>query len=45
MVSSLAHVLLVTPVIFYWLRERELRREERTASRQVEPDAAVSVTR
>jgi len=31
MVSSLAHVLLVTPVIFYWLRERELRREERAA--------------
>jgi copper/silver efflux system protein len=29
MVSSLAHVLLVTPVIFSWLRERELRREER----------------
>jgi Cu(I)/Ag(I) efflux system membrane protein CusA/SilA len=28
MVSSLAHVLLVTPVIFYWLRERDLRREE-----------------
>ena len=28
MVSSLAHVLLVTPVIFYWLRERELRRAE-----------------
>jgi Cu(I)/Ag(I) efflux system membrane protein CusA/SilA len=28
MVSSLVHVLLVTPVIFYWLRERELRREE-----------------
>jgi Cu(I)/Ag(I) efflux system membrane protein CusA/SilA len=28
MLSSLAHVLLVTPVIFYWLRERELRREE-----------------
>ena len=27
MVSSLAHVLLVTPVIFYWLRERDLRRE------------------
>jgi Cu(I)/Ag(I) efflux system membrane protein CusA/SilA len=33
MVSSLAHVLLVTPVIFYWLRERDLRREmEREAS-------------
>jgi Cu(I)/Ag(I) efflux system membrane protein CusA/SilA len=28
MVSSLAHVLLVTPVIFSWLRERELRRSE-----------------
>ena len=27
MVSSLAHVLLVTPVIFYWLRERELHRD------------------
>jgi Cu(I)/Ag(I) efflux system membrane protein CusA/SilA len=27
MVSSLAHVLIVTPVIFYWLRERELRKE------------------
>jgi Cu(I)/Ag(I) efflux system membrane protein CusA/SilA len=26
MVSSLAHVLLVTPVIFFWVRERELRR-------------------
>ncbi|MEK7879593.1 MAG: efflux RND transporter permease subunit, partial [candidate division NC10 bacterium] len=26
MVSSLALVLIVTPVIFYWLRERELRR-------------------
>jgi Cu(I)/Ag(I) efflux system membrane protein CusA/SilA len=28
MISSLAHVLLVTPVIFYWLRERELRHAE-----------------
>jgi Cu(I)/Ag(I) efflux system membrane protein CusA/SilA len=26
MVSSLLHVLVVTPVIFYWLRERELKR-------------------
>jgi copper/silver efflux system protein len=26
MVSSLVHVLIVTPVIFLWLRERELRR-------------------
>jgi Cu(I)/Ag(I) efflux system membrane protein CusA/SilA len=28
MVSSLALVLIVTPVVFYWLRERELRRGE-----------------
>jgi Cu(I)/Ag(I) efflux system membrane protein CusA/SilA len=27
MVSSLLHVLIVTPVIFFWLRERELKRE------------------
>jgi len=26
MVSSLLHVLVVTPVIFSWLREREIRR-------------------
>jgi len=29
MVSSLLHVLIVTPVIFFWLRERELKKEER----------------
>lgn len=28
MVSSLLHVLIITPVIFYWLRERELKRSE-----------------
>lgn len=28
MVSSLLHVLIITPVIFYWLRERELRKHE-----------------
>jgi Cu(I)/Ag(I) efflux system membrane protein CusA/SilA len=28
MVSSLLHVLIVTPVIFTWLRERELSRKE-----------------
>jgi Cu(I)/Ag(I) efflux system membrane protein CusA/SilA len=28
MVSSLALVLIVTPVLFHWLRERELRRAE-----------------
>jgi Cu(I)/Ag(I) efflux system membrane protein CusA/SilA len=25
MLSSLVHVLIVTPVIFLWLREREIR--------------------
>lgn len=29
MVSSLVHVLIITPVIFYWLRERELNKEMR----------------
>jgi len=28
MLSSLAHVLIVTPIIFMWLRERELRRSQ-----------------
>ncbi len=27
MASSLLHVLIITPVIFYWLRERELNKE------------------
>ncbi len=29
MVSSLLHVLIVTPVIFYWLRESELNKSEK----------------
>ncbi len=29
MVSSLLHVLIVTPVIFFWLHERQLRRQQR----------------
>ena len=33
MVSSLALVLIVTPVIFYWLRERELERAESQPAR------------
>jgi Cu(I)/Ag(I) efflux system membrane protein CusA/SilA len=28
MISSLIHILIVTPVIFAWLRERELRKAE-----------------
>lgn len=27
MVSSLLHVLIITPVIFFWLRERELKKQ------------------
>jgi Cu(I)/Ag(I) efflux system membrane protein CusA/SilA len=44
MVSSLGLVLIVTPVIFYWLRERELRRaeaEERHAERSLEARPAM----
>jgi Cu(I)/Ag(I) efflux system membrane protein CusA/SilA len=37
MVSSLAHVLLVTPVIFYWLRERELSRQDMSEARVLQP--------
>ena len=37
MVSSLMHVLLVTPVIFYWLRERELRREAERETVETNP--------
>ncbi len=32
MVSSLGLVLIVTPVIFYWLRERELRKASQAAT-------------
>jgi Cu(I)/Ag(I) efflux system membrane protein CusA/SilA len=38
MVSSLLHVLVVTPVIFMWLREGEVRREERAALRAASTD-------
>jgi hypothetical protein len=31
MLSSLAHVLIVTPIIFLWLRERELQRVQQPA--------------
>jgi copper/silver efflux system protein len=32
MISSLLHVLIVTPVIFYWLHERELKRQAASES-------------
>ncbi|HKZ08284.1 MAG TPA: CusA/CzcA family heavy metal efflux RND transporter [Methylomirabilota bacterium] len=37
MVSSLALVLIVTPVVFFWLRERELRRADATTSVPIPP--------
>ncbi len=33
MLSSLLHVLIVTPVIFFWLRERELKKSGREEAR------------
>ena len=32
MVSSLVHVLIVTPVIFFWIHERQLRRQRKVKS-------------
>src|SRR2546427_30386 len=37
-VSSLGLVLIVTPVIFYWLRERDLRRVEERPSKRETPN-------
>lgn len=42
MVSSLLHVLVVTPVIFFWLRERELKRARRSQARPTRREAAQS---
>jgi Cu(I)/Ag(I) efflux system membrane protein CusA/SilA len=44
MVSSLIHVLIVTPVIFFWLREREAWREERIAMRTASTGKAGTAT-
>ncbi len=38
MVSSLLHVLIVTPAIFYTLRARELNKEEKLRTAQETPD-------
>jgi Cu(I)/Ag(I) efflux system membrane protein CusA/SilA len=42
MVSSLLHVLIVTPVIFFWLRERELKRDEARRVDGIERQGAVA---
>jgi Cu(I)/Ag(I) efflux system membrane protein CusA/SilA len=39
MLSSLAHVLIVTPIIFLWLRERELRRSQPPLDAHLAPAA------
>jgi Cu(I)/Ag(I) efflux system membrane protein CusA/SilA len=36
MVSSLIHILIVTPVIFAWLREREMKKAEALTSSTAE---------
>ena len=33
MISSLIHILIVTPVIFLWLRERELSRDSKSSGK------------
>jgi len=40
MLSSLAHVLIVTPIIFLWLRERELRRGQQPIEQLHSAEAA-----
>jgi len=37
MVSSLLHVLIVTPVLFYWLQERRLGLQSQTVTREARP--------
>ncbi|HEX6189035.1 MAG TPA: CusA/CzcA family heavy metal efflux RND transporter [Pyrinomonadaceae bacterium] len=42
MVSSLLHVLVVTPVIFFWLRERELKKARHGAAIVMQPKESES---
>src|SRR5262249_23985668 len=44
MLSSLAHVLIITPVIFLWLRERDLRRHEAPAPSLETPELTQSLS-
>ena len=43
MLSSMALVLIVTPVVFYWLREREIRQAEREAVEEPGLDARPAI--
>jgi YtkA-like len=46
MVSSLLHVLIVTPVLFYWLQERRLRAQHELPEREPrQPTAALAKRR
>ena len=42
MVSSLLHVLIVTPVIFFWLQERKLKKEARFVKQQAKQENAIA---
>jgi copper/silver efflux system protein len=44
MVSSLLHVLIVTPAIFLWLREREVRRAEKSVTQEAAADKSEATT-
>ena len=37
MIPGLLHILIVTPVISVWLREREIKKGTRWKSRRLEP--------
>ena len=39
MISSLLHILIVTPVIFVWLRSREMEKARRTSSGPTPPQS------
>ncbi len=45
MISSLLHVLIVTPVIFFWLRERQLKKQgATTATEDISDEFAYEIT-
>ncbi len=42
MVSSLLHVLIVTPAIFFWLQERKLRKEARLVTQRASQEIVLA---
>jgi Cu(I)/Ag(I) efflux system membrane protein CusA/SilA len=45
MVSSLVHILIVTPVIFAWLREREMKKQLRTTEQAEQKTGSLKAAR